>query len=177
MTQAAEIWKKVIEMLSKKLTPTTMNTFFEGTEGVDITGSAIAVSVRSVVAREAIATHYINMIEECLFQLFSVPISCILLSGEEELNAFRASQNGENGLWTTNEFTFSNFVVGPSNRFDTPRPSQSQTTLPQHTTLFSFTAAPAWGKLICCMLSQIKSERKSLQKKSSTRGAKTLQTS
>jgi len=117
MSQAAEIWKKVVEMLSKKLTATTINTFFEGTEGVDITGSAIAVSVRSVVAKEAIATHYINMIEECLYQLFSVPISCILLSGEEELNAFRASQNGENGLWTTNEFTFANFVVGPSNRF------------------------------------------------------------
>lgn len=117
MSQAEEIWKKVIEMLSKKLTSTTINTFFEGTEGVDITGSAIVVSVRSVVAKEAISTHYINMIEECLLQLFSVPISCILLSGEEELSAFRASKNGDNGLWTTNEFTFANFVVGPSNRF------------------------------------------------------------
>lgn len=117
MTQAQQIWEKVLEMLKKHLTSTTINTFFDGTKGVDITGSSIVVSVRSVVAKEAIATHYIDLIEECLLQLFSVPISCILLTGEEELNQYRASKNGDNGLWTTNEFTFATFVVGPSNRF------------------------------------------------------------
>jgi len=117
MSQAAVIWNKVLDMLSKQLTSTTMNTFFEGTEGIDITGSSIAVSVRSVVAKEAISTHYIKMIEDCLYQLFSVPISCILLAGDDEIFAYTAGKSGENGFLASNEFTFSNFVVGPSNRF------------------------------------------------------------
>lgn len=117
MSQAAVIWNKVLDMLSKQLTSTTMNTFFEGTEGIDITGSSIAVSVRSVVAKDAISTHYIKMIEDCLYQLFSVPISCILLAGDDEIFAYTAGKSGESGFLASNEFTFSNFVVGPSNRF------------------------------------------------------------
>lgn len=117
MSQAALIWKKVLDMLSKQLTSTTMNTFFEGTEGIDINGSSIAVSVRSVVAKEAISTHYIKMIEDCLYQLFSVPISCVLLAGEDEIYAYSAGKSADSGFLTSNEFTFSTFVVGPSNRF------------------------------------------------------------
>jgi len=117
MTQAAVIWNKVLDMLSKQLTSTTMSTFFEGTEGIDITGSSIAVSVRSIVAKDAISTHYIKMIEECLYQLFSVPISCVLLAGDEEILAYTSAKSGDGSFIASNEYTFSNFVVGPSNRF------------------------------------------------------------
>lgn len=117
MSQSSEIWNKVLEMLSKQLTITTMNTFFEGSEGVDINGSEIVISIRSAVAKEAISTHYMKLIEESLFQLFSIPLGCRILVGEQEVYAYNSNKSGDYVFLTSSEFTFQTFVVGPSNRF------------------------------------------------------------
>jgi len=116
MAKAESIWQKVLDMLSEKLSSITMATFFSDSEGIDLTNESIVVDVKSIISKDVIENHYADMIEDMLYQLFSVPIKCVLLAGEESVKAYNQSKVGDQVALSIDEFTFSTFVVGKSNQ-------------------------------------------------------------
>lgn len=114
MEHAKAVWEKVLAVIEKKMTKTTVDTWFDDTEAVDFTQSALILYSPYEYKREIIKLHYIEHIQSALYDLFSVPFSVTVLDTDERERYL----NRETGPAASNhEFTFENFVVGSSNKF------------------------------------------------------------
>lgn len=112
-SSAAEIWKRVLSLMEKDLTATTLNTWFDETQAVDLTADALILYTPSDFKKDIIATRYIPHIQKALRELLSADMEVRVL-GEGEL---KPAQEDNSFLPGTEAYTFDTFVVGSSNKF------------------------------------------------------------
>lgn len=117
MNSAAEIWKKVLQLMEgeDKLSSTTINTWFDDAEALALEGDRLVLSVPSNFKRDIILSRYLPNVKAALRELFSADLDVLIL-GEGEKEKF-GKQEETPFLPGGEEYTFDKFVVGSSNKF------------------------------------------------------------
>ena len=125
MNSAGDILSKVLALMEKEVTQTTINTWFDDAEAVDIKPDALVLFTPSDFKRSIIEGRYLPYLKEALRQIFSSDMEVVVLAGSEELEAYNQSNRGENSELPgevpaandTFEYTFSSFIIGSANKF------------------------------------------------------------
>ncbi len=116
MYASAYVWAKIINYLEEQLTPITVSATFDDAEIVDLTEEQLIIYSPSDYRRDVIRSRYTGYIQEALKNNFNSDAKLIVF-GDEELSAFRQKDEKRTSMDFNPQFSFENFVVGPSNRF------------------------------------------------------------
>lgn len=117
MNSLNDIWAQVVGILSQKLTPTAINTWFSDCEPVEILDSTLVIHTPSAFKRDIIVKRFGETLKGTLSDLFSAPFEIRVLAGDE-INDYRAEDaEDEDMLPEMAGYTFDRFIVGNSNKF------------------------------------------------------------
>ena len=118
MNSAKDVWAHVLDVLSKKLTSTAVDTWFSDTEAVDIREGCLILHCPSAFKRETLKTRLNPVLKETLDELFSGEMGLIILE-EGELESFLKGEGTESSSRAEghHNLTFSRFIVGNNNKF------------------------------------------------------------
>ena len=115
MNSAADVWNRVLNILSADLTTTAISTWFDDCRAVGMSGSRLFLHTPSVFKKSIIEGRFSGSINAALGELFSGGFDVVILD-DDGLNAWKdaAEETDYSGF---EEYTFENFVVGNSNKF------------------------------------------------------------
>lgn len=113
LNSIADIWQVVLDRLRQDLSETTINTWFDEVERVDLVDKTFTVVCPNPFKREMIGSMFAGQINAALRDLFSADITLSIVSGEEEAQKNAAKPIS---LFNRDDFTFDTFVVGESNK-------------------------------------------------------------
>ncbi len=116
MNSLNDIWQSILEVLSQKLTPTAMNTWFDDCTPVGLDENCLVLHSPSEFKGNIINTRYGSIIKEALSDLFAQDFDLQVLSGDE-IKDYELRKKTENMLPEMAGYTFDNFIVGNSNKF------------------------------------------------------------
>lgn len=116
MNSLNDIWDKIIEILSKQLTATAINTWFSDCTPVDIEDCRLVLHTTSDFKRDIITSRFGETIKAALSDLFSCDFDLLILSGDE-INDFAIKKKVDSSLPEMAGYTFDRFIVGSSNKF------------------------------------------------------------
>lgn len=114
MNSVADVWNNVLQQLKKELSETTIATWFDELEAVDIQGNTFVLCCPNDFKKGYIESLFLNNIKTALRDIFSMDFEVQILESPLERNGGRTAQPGDR--FSTDEFTFEAFVVGPSNK-------------------------------------------------------------
>lgn len=117
MNSVADVWSNVLEQLKRDLSETTIKTWFDELEAVDIRDNVFVLHCSNDFKKKYIEKLFIKNIQAVLHDVFSTDFEVRILDDE----AYAALTGGEEKrgsgpLQDSDEFTFETFVVGPSNK-------------------------------------------------------------
>ena len=116
MYSSAYVWAKILSYLEERMTSTIVSAYFDDAEVVELNDSHLILYSPSDFRRDLITRRYVTTIEEALKEIFNSDAKLIVF-GDKELEAFRSKGKSPTSMDFNPQFTFDNFVVGPSNRF------------------------------------------------------------
>ena len=116
MYSSAYVWAKILSYLEERMTSTMVSASFDDAEVVELNDAHLILYSPSDFRREVITRRYSTMIQDALKEVFNSDAKLIVF-GDEELNAFKSKGKSATSMDFNPQFTFDNFVVGPSNRF------------------------------------------------------------
>ncbi len=116
MYSSAYVWAKVMRHMEERLDSTTMAAWFDDCEVVELTEEHLILYSPSDFRRDIILRRYSPYIQDALKEIFSSDAK-LMVYGEKEMASFRSKDKINTGMDFNPQFTFDNFVVGPSNRF------------------------------------------------------------
>ena len=116
MNSVADVWAIVLQQLKKELSETTIAAFFDELEAVDIRGNTFILHCANDFKKGYIESLYLKNIKDCLHDIFSTDFKVQILDdlAFTELNGGTVRKQSDR--FTSDEFTFETFVVGPSNK-------------------------------------------------------------
>ena len=116
LNSVADVWANVLTQLKRDLSETTIATWFDELEAVDIRGSTFYLHCPNEFKRGYIESLFLKNIKSVLRDIFSTEFEVEILDGEG-LEEFRGPERKKrDDRFTSEEFTFETFVVGPSNK-------------------------------------------------------------
>ena len=116
MNSVADVWDKVLARLKGELSETTINTWFDELEAVEIRGNTFLLHCSNDIKRDTIKQFFINNIKDTLKDFFSIDFEVRLLDDMELAELNGSAPKKQSDRFTSDEFTFDTFVVGPSNK-------------------------------------------------------------
>ncbi len=116
MYATAYVWAKIISYLEEHLGSLTISTSFDDAEVIELNEEQLILYSPNEFRREIIQRRYTQYIHDALHEIFNSDAKLIVF-GDEELQAYRSKGTQKTTLDFNPQFTFDNFVVGPSNRF------------------------------------------------------------
>ena len=116
MYSSAYVWAKILSYLEERMTSTLVSSSFDDAEVVELNDSHLILYSPSDFRREVITRRYNTMIEDALKEIFNSDAKLIVF-GDKELTAYKSKGKSATSMDFNPQFTFDNFVVGPSNRF------------------------------------------------------------
>ena len=116
MYSSAYVWAKIISYIEEQLGPVVVSATFDDAEVVELNEDNLILYSPSDFRREVIRRRYTHLIQDALKDVFHSDAK-LLVFGDEELNARKAKGKSPTSMDFNPQFTFDNFVVGPSNRF------------------------------------------------------------
>ena len=116
MYSSAYVWAKIISYIEEQLGAVVVSAAFDDAEVVELTESNLILYSPSDFRRDVIRRRYTHSIEDALKEIFNSNAK-LLVFGDEELNARKQKGKSPTSMDFNPQFTFDNFVVGPSNRF------------------------------------------------------------
>ncbi len=117
MNSSAEIWSRVLSLMDGPLTKTTLTTFFEEAEPVDLLEDRFVLCIPTDYKREIISKRYLKPIQDALYELFSARLEVNLVSPAEKERYLGQREDESRFLPGKEDYTFERFVVGSSNEF------------------------------------------------------------
>lgn len=116
MNSVADVWDNVLQQLKKELSETTIATWFDQLEAVDIHGNVCILHCDNDFKKGYIESLFMKNIKAALQDIFSIEFEVQILddAGLAALNGNDARKQSDR--FTSDEFTFDTFVVGPSNK-------------------------------------------------------------
>ena len=116
MYSSAYVWAKVLSHMEERLGAVTVSAWFDDAEVVELNESNLILYSPSDFRREIIRRRCTDYIHDALKEIFNSDAK-LLVFGDEELNARKQKGKSPSSMDFNPQFTFDNFVVGPSNRF------------------------------------------------------------
>ena len=116
MYSSAYVWAKVLSYLEERLTSLTVSSWFDDAEVVELNEEHLIIYSPDEFRRSVIRTRCAAYIEDALKETFQSNAKVIVFD-EKDLEAFREKDKPTSAMDFNPQFTFDNFVVGPSNRF------------------------------------------------------------
>ena len=116
MYASAYVWAKIINYLEERLSAVTVSAWFDDAEVVELNEEHLILFSSSDFRREIIRRRCTDYIQDALKEIFNSDAKLIVF-GDEELAAYQSKSNQNTSMDFNPQFTFDNFVVGPSNRF------------------------------------------------------------
>ena len=116
MYSSAYVWAKVLNYIEEQLGSLTVSAWFDDTEVVELNENNLILYSPSDFRRDFIRQRGTRYIEEALVTIFQSNAK-LLVFGDKERDAFRNKGKNLSSMDFNPQFTFDNFVVGPSNRF------------------------------------------------------------
>ena len=117
MDSLSVVWEMVLQMLNDHLTETAFNTWFADCTAIELGENQFVLHTTSPVKRDIIESRYGELIRQSLYEIFSAPFDLKIIVGEDELMDYIERKPSDDDMPELEEYTFDNFVVGPSNRF------------------------------------------------------------
>lgn len=116
MNSVADVWDNVLLQLKKDLSETTIATWFDELEAVDIRGNTFILHCANDFKKGYIESLFLKNIKAALHDIFSTDFEVQILDdiGFAEFNGGAVRKQSDR--FTSDEFTFETFVVGPSNK-------------------------------------------------------------
>lgn len=111
MNTPSDIWKLVLGLLQKDLTPVTMDAWFSDLTAVEFRDDQLILHTPDSFKQEIIEKRYLDNIRQALHELFSADIDVLITTGEVIQNNQKKEKSSED------EYTFEQFIVGSSNKF------------------------------------------------------------
>ena len=116
MDSLEEIWKQILDIIARDITPTAYNTWFSDCRAVDLTDCKLVLHTSSDFKRGIILGRFGDTIRAALYNLFSCSFDVEVLAGDELLDYEKAGDR-KSPYPEMDGYNFDNFVVGPSNKF------------------------------------------------------------
>ena len=116
MYASAYVWAKIINYLEERLSAVTVSAWFDDAEVVELNEAHLILFSASDFRREIIRRRCTDYIQDALKEIFQSDAKLIVF-GEEELAAYQSKSKQNISMDFNPQFSFDNFVVGPSNRF------------------------------------------------------------
>ena len=116
MYSSAYVWAKVLNHMEERLGPVTVSAWFDDAEVVELNEEHLILYSASDFRREIIIRRCTEFIQDALKEIFNSDAK-LLVYGDEELNAYKTKGKNATSMDFNPQFSFENFVVGPSNRF------------------------------------------------------------
>ncbi len=118
MYTSSYVWAKVLTYMENLLTDTVVSNWFEDAEVVELTDQKLVLCSHDDFRREIIETRFVSYIQDAMKELFQKTVEVKVLS-EADLVAQQQQETVRKPRFIeyNPQFTFDNFIVGPSNRF------------------------------------------------------------
>ena len=116
MYSSAYVWAKVLSHMEERLGAVTVSAWFDDAEVVELNETSLILYSPSDFRREIIRRRCTDYIQDALKEIFNSDAK-LLVFGDEELEARKNKGKSASSMDFNPQFTFDNFVVGPSNRF------------------------------------------------------------
>ena len=116
MDSVAEVWKSILEIIARDITPTAYNTWFADCEPVELEDCKLVLHTVTDFKRNIIQSRFGSTICAALYDLFSCEFELQVLAGDE-LEEYLSRKKSSDHLPEMDGYTFDRFVVGPSNKF------------------------------------------------------------
>ena len=116
MYSSAYVWAKVLNHLEDQLGAVTVSAWFDDAEIVELNEENLILYSASDFRREIIRRRCTSYIQDALKEIFNSDAK-LMVFGDKELEAYNSRGKKSSSMDFNPQFTFDNFVVGPSNRF------------------------------------------------------------
>lgn len=116
MYSSAYVWAKVLSHMEERLGAVTVSAWFDDAEVVELNENNLILYSPSDFRREIIRRRCTDYIQDALKEVFNSDAK-LMVFGDEEVDAFKQKGKSVSSMDFNPQFTFDNFVVGPSNRF------------------------------------------------------------
>ena len=116
MYSSAYVWAKVLNHMEERMGAVTVSAWLDDAEVVELNEENLILYSPSDFRREIIRRRCTEYIHDALKEIFNSDAK-LLVFGDEELNAFKQKGKSASSMDFNPQFTFDNYVVGPSNRF------------------------------------------------------------
>ena len=116
MNSVADVWDIVLQQLKKELSETTIAAFFDELEAVDIRGNTFILHCANDFKKGYIESLYLKNIKDSLHDIFSTDFEVNILDDLAFAEFNGGTVRKQSDRFTSDEFTFETFVVGPSNK-------------------------------------------------------------
>ena len=116
MLSSAYVWAKVLIHMEERLGAVTVSSWFDDAEVVELNDEHLILYSPSDFRREIITRRCTEYIQDALREVFNSNAKLIVYN-EEQLEKHNSGGKNSTALEFAPQFSFENFVVGPSNRF------------------------------------------------------------
>lgn len=116
MVSIHDLWNLVIEELKKEVPYIALQTWFDDIEVIELQERTLTLYSPVVFKRETIEKYYSERLQKVMRNILSETIEIKLLSPEAYQDHLDKGDNRLRSLRECGEYTFEQFVVGPSNR-------------------------------------------------------------
>lgn len=148
LNSVADVWTNVLTQLKRDLSETTIATWFDELEAVDIRDGVFYLFCPNDFKKNYIESLFMKNIKAVLHDIFSNDFEVKVLSADEYAEFTGGAKKKKSEAFTSDEFTFETFVVGPSNKLAYAASMSVASIRPRTTTPCSFTEIPAWARPI-----------------------------
>ncbi len=120
MNSIQDIWSGIMEILSGKLTPVSIKTWFDDCTPVDLKDGTLVIHTSTPFRRDILKSRFEGEIRDALREMFSCDFDLLILVGDE-LEDYKNEQadkeKAEQTLPEMDGYTFEDFIVGKSNEY------------------------------------------------------------
>ena len=116
MYSSAYVWAKILIYLEERLTSITVSSFFDDAEVIELNEENLILYSPDEFRRGIIRNRYTVYIEDALREIFQSDAKLVVFD-DKQLEKFRSAGEDKTSMDFNPQFSFDNFVVGPSNRF------------------------------------------------------------
>ena len=117
MNAIQDIWDEILKILSQKLSPTALNTWFSDCVPVDLDNNCLVLQAGSAFKQQMIVNRFSDIIKDALKELFYETDFDLLVLTKDEMGEYQENKKEENTLPEMAGYTFDRFIVGNSNKF------------------------------------------------------------
>lgn len=116
MYSSAYVWAKILSHMEERLGSVTISAWFDDAEVVELNDSNLILYSPSEFRRDFICRRCTDYVQDALKEIFDSDAK-LLVFGDKERDEYLNRGKAPASSAFNPQFTFDNFVVGPSNRF------------------------------------------------------------